>query len=183
MPRPARSPRISQLPDEWSVGFGSHGIAASSDGKYVYLPALKGDVNYLLILDGKTLQIDKVYQSMGRPHHVNNYTAPDGRELIMVIDFGWNWTGSGIWVLDPAQDNAVVGGMSRADFSGNPYIVSREVGEYMWVAVPAATSALREEIDGFLAKINLTTWKVEQADPDAAIRSGPRSPSTARPRG
>ena len=35
----------------------------------------------------------------------------------------------------------------------------------MWVAVPAATSALREEIDGYLAKINLTTWKVEQAIP------------------
>ena len=58
----------SNLPDEYAVGFGSHGIAASADGKYVYLPALKGTENYLLILDGTTLNINKVYQSMGRPH-------------------------------------------------------------------------------------------------------------------
>jgi plastocyanin len=156
----------SVLPDEYSVGFGSHGIAASADGKYVYLPALKGTENYLLILDGRTLKINKVYQSLGRPHHVNNFTAPDGRELIMVVDFGWNWSGSGCWVLDPAQDNAIVGGMSRGDFSGNPYVAGREVnGKYMYVTCPAATSALREEIEGFLAKINLETWTVEQAIP------------------
>jgi plastocyanin/DNA-binding beta-propeller fold protein YncE len=156
----------SNLPDEYAVGFGSHSVASSADGKYVYLPALGGEKNYLLILDGTTLKINKVYTSLGRPHHVNNFTAPDGRELIMVVDFCWNWTGSGIWVLDPAQDNAVVGGMSRGDFSGNPYIASRDVdGKYMYVACPAAASALRGEIEGFLAKINLETWMVELAIP------------------
>lgn len=155
----------SNIPDEYALGFGSHGNAVSSDGKFHYLPALATAGNYLLILDGSTLKINKVYQSLGRPHHVNNFTAPDGRELIMVVDFGWNWSGSGIWVLDPAQDNAVVGGMSRGDFSGNPYVAGPEVGKYMYVTCPAATSALREDIDGTLAKINLETWKVEMMVP------------------
>ena len=155
----------SNIPDEYSLGFGSHGNAVSSDGKFHYLPALATAGNYLLILDGSTLKINKVYQSLGRPHHVNNFTSPDGRELIMVVDFGWNWSGSGIWVLDPAQDNAVVGGMSRGDFSGNPYICGRETGDYMYIACPAATSALREDIEGTLTKINLTTWKPEAAIP------------------
>lgn len=83
----------------------------------------------------------------------------------MVVDFGWNFSGSGLWVLDPAQDNAVVGGMSRGDFSGNPYVAGPEVGKYMYVTCPAATSALRENIEGTLAKINLETWKVETMVP------------------
>jgi DNA-binding beta-propeller fold protein YncE/plastocyanin len=151
----------SNIPDEYAVGFGSHGNAVSSDGKYHYLPALSAAGNFLLILDGSTLKVNKVYQSLGRPHHVNNFKAPDGRELIMVVDFGWNFSGSGLWVLDPAQDNTVVGGMSRMDFSGNPYVAGPENPDgTMYVTCPAAQSALRETIEGTLAKIDLATWKV-----------------------
>lgn len=155
----------TNMPDEYSLNFGSHGIASSSDGKYIYLPAL-GTKNYLLIINGETLKLQKVYESLGRPHHVNNFTGPDGKEYIMVVDFGWNWAGSGLWVLDPSKDNAVVGGMNRADFSGAPYIPSGDVnGQFMYVTVPAATSALREQMSGYLAKVDLKTWKVLQAIP------------------
>jgi DNA-binding beta-propeller fold protein YncE/plastocyanin len=160
----AKKPVVqSNLPNEYSVNFGSHGIAVSADGKWIYLPTL-GPQNYLLVINGQTLKVAKVYQSLGRPHHVNNFTGPDGRELIMVVDFGWSFSGSGLWVLDPAKDNAVVGGMSRADFSGHPYVASGDVnGQFMYVTVPAPTAGLREKMEGYLAKINMKTWKVEQA--------------------
>lgn len=150
---------VSQLPDEYSLGYGSHGIAVSTDGKWIYIPA-QGPKNYLMVVNARTLKVAKVYESLGRPHHINNFTAPDGRELIMVVDFNWNWTGSGLWVLDPAQDNAVVGGMSRADFSGHPYVASGESGNFMYVSVPAPTATLREIVEGYLAKIDLRSWKV-----------------------
>lgn len=156
----------TDLPEEYAQNFASHSVAVSSDGKWLYLPAQGGSKAYLLVINGQTLKLHKVYESLGRPHHINNFTGPDGRELIMVVDFGWNWSGSGIYVLDPAKDNAIVGGMNRADFSGAPYIVSSDVdGKYAYATVPAPTSALREKMDGYLAKINLKTWKVEQAIP------------------
>ena len=155
----------SKLPEEYSTNFASHCVAVSSDGKWIYLPA-QGEKNYLLVIDGRTFKIRKVYQSLGRPHHVNNFTAPDGRELMMVVDFNWSWSGSGMYVLDPARDNAVVGGMNRADFSGGPYVASGEVnGKYMYVTVPAPSSALREKMEGYLAKVNIQTWQVEAAVP------------------
>lgn len=154
----------SKLPDEYSVGYSSHGIALSADAKYVYLPAL-GKRNFTLVVDARTFKIAKVYESLGRPHHINNFRTADGREQILVTDFGWNWAGSGFYVIDPAQDNKIAGGMSRSDFSGHPYVVSNEAGKYIYATVPAPTSALREHMEGYLAKIDMTTWKVVLAIP------------------
>jgi DNA-binding beta-propeller fold protein YncE/plastocyanin len=156
----------SELPDEYAVNRSSHGIGVSADSKWIYLPSIGSDRNFLLVIDGRTLKLHKVYESLGRPHHVNNFTAPDGRELIMIVDFGWNWTGSGAWVLDPSNDNQVVAGLSRADFSGHPYVGTAEVaGQYMYFTVPPATSALREDMEGSLMKVDLKTWKVVAAVP------------------
>ncbi|MBI4507199.1 MAG: cupredoxin domain-containing protein [Chloroflexi bacterium] len=157
----------SQLPDEYALNFGSHSVGVSADGKWIYMPAQSGPTNsYLLVINGQTLKLHKVYQTLGRPHHINNLTSADGRELMLVVDFGWNWTGSGIYALDPEKDSIVVGGMTRADFSGHPYIVSGEVGgKYVYATVPAPTAALREKMEGYLAKIETTTWKVVQAIP------------------
>lgn len=154
----------SKLPDEYSVGYSSHGIAVSADAKYVYLPAL-GKRNFTLVVDARTFKIAKVYESLGRPHHINNFRTADGKEQILVTDFGWNWAGSGFYVIDPAQDNKIVGGMSRNDFSGHPYVVSNEAGKFIYATVPAPTSALREHMEGYLAKIDTTTWKVVLAVP------------------
>ena len=155
----------SALPDEYSLGYASHGIAVSADARWVYLPAL-GKRNFTLVIDARTFRIAKVYESLGRPHHINNWRGPDGKERILVTDFGWNWSGSGFYVLDPAQDNTIVGGMSRADFSGHPYVVSGEAGgKFLYATIPAPTASLREEMEGYLAKIDTTTWKVVQAIP------------------
>ena|GEM_PF-1014092 len=151
----------SELPEEYSLNRSSHGIGVSHDARWIYLPAIGSDRNFLLVIDGRTLKVNKVYESQGRPHHVNNFTAPDGRELMMVVDFGWNFAGSGAWVIDPSNDNQIVAGMSRTDFSGHPYVASGEVaGQYMYFTVPAPTSSLREDVEGYLAKVDLKTWKV-----------------------
>jgi plastocyanin len=160
----------SNLPGEYSDLFASHSAGMSADGKWIYLPSHKGPgQNFLLILDARTLKINKVYQSLGNPHHVNNLTLPDGREVIAVIDFNWNFTGSGMWIIDPNQDNQIIAGMSREDFEGNPYIMGGENGEFVYVAVPPAQAKYRER-GGFLAKVSMKTWKVvDQAPMDDPI--------------
>ncbi len=70
-----------------------------------------------------------------------------------------------MYAFDPSNDNQIVGGLGRGDFSGNPYIASGDVDGFMYVTVPAATSSLRGEMDGVLAKVDLKTWKVVGAAP------------------
>lgn len=157
---------VSDLPDEYSAGYSSHSVGVSADGKWVYLPAMGGaKPPLILILHARTLKIAQVYQSLGRGHHVNNFTAPDGRELINYTDFGWNFSGSGTLFFDPNDGNKLLGGMSRADFSGHPYVISREVGDFFYATVPAPTAALREAMEGYLAKVDAKTLQVISAIP------------------
>ncbi len=161
----------TNLSDEYSLGYSSHGASVSSDGRWIYLQAMghPEKLSRLIIIDGFTLKPYKIYKSSSpstRGHHVNNFTGPDGREYIMNVDFGWNFTGSGGWVIDPAKDHAIVGGMNRQDFSGNPYVFSGDVQrKFMYATVPAAMSALRGKMDGFLAKIDMEKWRVVGAVP------------------
>jgi plastocyanin len=154
------------LPDEYSVGYSSHGATVSADGRWIYLQAMANPEKppRLLIIDGSTLKVCKVYkETLGGfgGHHVNNFTGPDGREYIMNVDFNWNRRGAGAWVMDPEKDHAIVGGMNLQDFAGNPYVFSGDIqGKFLFASVPAASAALRGKIDGVLAKVDMTTWKV-----------------------
>ncbi len=154
------------LPDEYSVGYSSHGATVSADGRWIYLQAMANPDKppRLLIIDGSTLKVCKVYkETLGGfgGHHVNNFTGPDGREYIMNVDFNWNRRGAGAWVIDPEKDHAIVGGMNLQDFAGNPYVFSGDIqGKFLFASVPAASAALRGKIDGVLAKVDMTTWKV-----------------------
>src|SRR3990170_543237 len=154
------------LPDEYALGYSSHGATVSADGRWIYLQAMANPEKppRLLIIDGFTLKLCKVYkETLGGfgGHHLNNFTGPDGREYIMNVDFNWNRRGAGVWVIDPEKDHAIVGGMNLQDFVGNPYVLSGDIqGKFMYATVPAASAALRGKIDGVLAKVDMTTWKV-----------------------
>jgi plastocyanin len=51
--------------------------------------------------------------------------------------------------------------MNLQDFVGNPYVLSGDIqGKFLFATVPAASAALRGKIDGVLAKVDMTTWKV-----------------------
>ncbi len=147
-------------------GASSHGIAVSGDGKYVYLPML-GTKNHIDVLDGRTFEIVQTVTTLSRPHHMKLWHDPvSGKDLMLGEDFNWNFTGSGMYVLDPAQKNAVVGGLSMGDFAGNPYVSTPAPdGSFIVVTVPAPTSALRDKMDGYLAKVDPKKWQVVGAVP------------------
>ncbi len=161
----------TKLPDEYAVGYSSHGASVSADGRWIYLQAMANPAKppRLIIIDGFTLKPYKIYKSTlggNGGHHVNNFTGPDGREYIMNVDFGWNFGGAGGWVIDPEKDHAIVGGMHRFDFSGHPYVFTGDIqGKWMYATVPAPTSALRGQMEGYLAKIDMQRWRVVGAVP------------------
>ncbi|MBI3953699.1 MAG: hypothetical protein HY330_04220 [Chloroflexi bacterium] len=154
------------LPDEYSLGYSSHGATVSADGRWIYLQAMANPAKppRLLVIDGFTLKPYKIYKQTlpgFGGHHLNNFTGPDGHEYIMNVDFNWNRGGAGVWVIDPDKDHAIVGGMNLQDFEGNPYVVSGDVqGKFIYVAMPTASAALRGKIEGTLAKVDMKTWKV-----------------------
>ena len=160
----------TKLADEYAAGYSSHGAAVSADGRWIYLQSMASPdkPSRLIVLDGFTLKPVKVFKETSGGtggHHINNFTGPDGREYIMNVDFNWNLAGGGAWVIDPSQDQAIIGGVSRRDIS-NPYVMSGDVGgKYMYATVPAAMASLRGKIDGTLDKIDTTNWKVLGAVP------------------
>lgn len=161
----------TNLPDEYALGYSSHGASVSADGRWIYLQAMANPEKppRLVIIDGFTLKPYKIYRSTlggNGGHHVNNFTGPDGREYIMNVDFGWNFGGAGGWVIDPEKDNAIVGGMHRFDLSGHPYVFTGDIqGKWMYATVPAPTSSLRGKMEGYLAKIDMQRWRVVGAVP------------------
>ncbi len=147
-------------------GASSHGITVSGDGRFVYLPSLGKD-NHIDVLDGRTLEVVQTITTLGRPHHHKLWHDPNtGKDLIIGEDFNWSFSGSGLYAFDPSQNNAVVGGMSNGDFQGNPYVSTPAPdGSFIVVTVPAPTAALRDKMDGWVAKIDPKTWKVAGMTP------------------
>ncbi len=152
---------IAEYAPPGSEGYSSHGMFISADVKYIYLPQL-GKVNHIDVLDGRTMEIVQKITTLGRPHHHKLWEDPiSGKSLIIGEDFNWSMTGSGVYVFDPSQNNAVVGGMSNGDFQGNPYVTTPSPdGKFIIVTVPAPMSAFRDKMDGYVAKVDPKTWKV-----------------------
>lgn len=142
-------------------GASSHGIAVSGDGRFVYLPML-GKNNHVDVLDGRTLEVVQTITTIGRPHHWKLWHDPNtNKDLILGEDFNWSFSGSGIYAFDPSQENAVVGGMSLGDFEGNPYVTTPAPdGSFIVVTVPAPTPAMRDKMDGYVAKVDPKKWAV-----------------------
>ncbi len=142
-------------------GNSSHGIAVSGDARYVYLPML-GAKNHIDVLDGRTFEIVQTITTLGRPHHQKLWHDPvSGKDLILGEDFNWSFTGSGMYVLDASNRNAVFGGLSNGDFEGNPYVSTPAPdGSFIIVTVPAPMAAFRDKMDGYVAKVDPKTWKV-----------------------
>ncbi len=161
----------TNLPDEYSLGYSSHGATVSADGRWIYLQSMANPEKppRLIIIDGFTLKPYKIYKETFPGfggHHLNNFTGPDGREYIMNVDFGWNFGGAGGWVIDPQKDQAVVGGLHRFDLSGHPYVFSGDIqGKFMFATVPAPMAALRGKMEGMLVKIDMEKWKAVGAVP------------------
>ncbi|OFW15384.1 MAG: hypothetical protein A3F70_05205 [Acidobacteria bacterium RIFCSPLOWO2_12_FULL_67_14] len=165
---------VSEIENEWVQGFVSHGMGVSPDARYVYLPgqaprSSKNPSN-ILVLDGRTLKIRQIIASGGeRPHHVRNFQDWTGKQRVLVEDFNWTNNapnGKGFFVLDPADNNKVLGGMTPGELRGNPYngFVAPD-GRYVYYSMPAPDHSIRVATEGWLAKIDMQTWKVVQHIP------------------
>jgi plastocyanin len=142
------------------AGYSSHGIAVSSDGKYVYL-AMIGPDNHTDVLDGRTFEVVQTIRTISRPHHWKLWRdAGRNKDLIIGEDFNSSG-GSGFYVLDPSEGNAVVGGLSRGDFPGNPYVSAGSPdGKSIVVTLPAPGGLGTKGVNGILAKVDPKTWTV-----------------------
>ncbi len=121
-----------------------------------------GKDNRIDVLDGRSLEVVQTITTLGRPHHHKLWHDPvTGKDLIIGEDFNWSFSGSGFYVIDPSENNAVVGGLSNGDFQGNPYLSTPAPdGSFIVVTVPAPTPQLRDKMDGWVAKVDPKTWKV-----------------------
>ena len=168
---------ISALNSAYTDRYTSHGIGLSADAKYIYLPSIKsitgleGDVpNSTLVLDGRTLKLHQVIASGGPPHHVKLFRDARGKSRVLVEDWTWStptMNGKGIYELDPNDDNKVIAGLLPGEAHGSTYnTFSSPDGRYFYTSMPAPhVGELRNAIDGWLAKIDMETWKVVQSIP------------------
>ena len=175
---------VSDLEPAWSEKWTSHGIGVSPDARYVYLPGMApmGAANpgSLLILDGRSLKIHQIVTSPAqRPHHVKNFEDWMGRKRILVEDFNWLGFGqgtimapvdaTGFYVMDHTDNNKVIGWMTPGDLRGTPYAgFTAPDGRYLYYAMPGPEFRLAHDLRGWMAKIDMQTWRVVQNLPMGA---------------
>lgn len=172
---------VSDLEPAWSEKWTSHGIGVSPDGRYIYLPGMAPmtatNPGSLLILDGRSLKIHQIVTSPAqRPHHIKNFEDWMGRRRVLVEDFNWLGQGqmaaeqgTGFYVMDPMDNNKVVGGMTPGDLRGTPYAgFTAPDGRYLYYSMPGPEFRLAHELRGWMAKIDMQTWKVVQNLPMGA---------------
>lgn len=159
----------------YEVYFEPHGVGASPDGRYLYLPTGdlnkrdKGNAGRILVINAKTLHLRQVISTKSMPHHFKAFTRPDGRQLVMGEDFNWQAPrfgvrpGSGVYVLDPLHDNQVVGGINADTLQANPYLAfANPKGDQIWVGLPPGPISdpdIFHKLDGSWAVVSTKTWE------------------------
>lgn len=108
----------------WKNVFEPHGLGVSPDGRWIYLPTGEGsfmsmgrNAGRYLVINARTLQIDKVIQLQGQAHHAKSYVTPSGEQRVML--YGWSQP---MFVLDPADDNRAVGSVSHQEQGSEGYL-------------------------------------------------------------
>lgn len=109
----------------WKNVFEPHGLGVSPDGKWIYLPTGEGSfttttgghAGRFLVINARTLKLDKVIQISGQAHHVKSYRDPEGEQRVML--YGWSQP---LFVLDPDDDNRAVGSISHQEQGSEAYL-------------------------------------------------------------
>lgn len=150
---------------EWEDVFEPHGLGVSPDGQWVYLPTGEGRAEgRFLIINARTLKLDKVLATRGRPHHAKGFTDSQGRGLALL--YGWEQPP---FVLDPQDDNRVVGGADFNDMGieGYLYFVDPK-GEEMWASGRWRLSSARGHLhDNVVIVMDTSTWELKDYIPIA----------------
>lgn len=141
---------------DWTDYFEPHGLGVSPDGRWIYLPTGDGRSNgRFLIINARTLLVDKILGTRGRPHHSSAFTDADGNPRALL--YGW---GQPPFVLDPMDDNRVVGGVDAEDTGGDGYL---------WFVTPDGTElwgGSRHRMhrgdfhESYIMRVDTRTWEL-----------------------
>jgi DNA-binding beta-propeller fold protein YncE len=159
---PVASQHYDVLAWGWKNVFEDHGVGVSQDGKWIYLPTGEGTfgtegAGRLLIINARTLKLDKVLHAKGNPHHVKVLNTSDGRHLVM--SYGWSQP---LFVMDPAQDNKVVGGADLNEIGIDSYLffASPDGDEIIASGRSRSAGRERENVDNAMVRISTKDWSV-----------------------
>lgn len=144
--------------------FEPHGLGVSADGQWIYLPTGEGSFltenkGAYLIINARTLKLDKVIRLKGQGHHASTFTDEAGRPRVLL--YGWNQPP---FILDPKNDNRVVGGITFEDMTspGYLYFVDSQ-GKYMYATGRIEPASARDKAhENVLIKVSTSDWKVKK---------------------
>ncbi len=109
---------------DWKNVFEPHGLGTSPDGKWIYLPTGEGSFMTMgehagryLVINARTLKVDKVIKLQGQAHHAKSFVTPEGEQRVIL--YGWSQP---MFVLDPDDDNRVVGSISHQEQGSEGYL-------------------------------------------------------------
>ncbi len=147
--------------------FEPHGLGVSGDGQWIYLPTGEGSFGTdgkgaFLIINARTLNLAKVIRLKGQGHHASAFTDESGRGLVLA--YGWNQPP---FVMDPKNDNRVVGGITFEDMTspGYLYFVDPE-GKYMYASGRIEPAEARDKAhENVLVKVSTKDWKLKKVVP------------------
>ena len=139
--------------------FEPHGMGVSMDGRWAYVPtgvsAGFGDVGTgrFMVIDTRTLKIAQLIATPAAPHHAKTFVDSEGNDRVILYTFRGHFA-----VLDPNDNNRVVGSWDSGTLSGNGYLAfANPSGRYIFVTVrpPSGMGS-----DGGVAVIDTKTWRV-----------------------
>lgn len=146
----------------WEDAYEPHGLGASPDGAWIYLPtgerrADRTIIGRLLIINAKTLKVDKVLSMPGKPHLIKAFDDASGNARILIEGFNSDKLPS--FVLDPNDDNRVVGGWNHdqiGDIRSSVNFVDFDGGSVLVVGRAPRSS---ENAGTYAVGIDTETWQ------------------------
>ena len=148
---------LGQFPVPMPEGYQSHGLGASADGKYLYVPSLPSASTLIHVLDGRTMKLAQTIDVGARTHHVDEGTYKQTDKFIMIDTDN---PGIGALLLDPNNENAVLGRIHAYTVGGRMYSAwSDPTGSFAYVTVRSPILSR----PGWISKVDLKTFKQVQA--------------------
>ena len=150
----------------WTNVFEPHGLGVSPDGKWIYLPTGEGagmtigeHAGRFLVINARTLKVDKVIKLVGQAHHAAAYTTPAGEPRVML--YGWSQP---LLVLDPDDDNRVVGAVSLQEqgIEAYTYVASPDGDQIIATGRHRDREMRQTQMDNSVLYVNPETWGIDQ---------------------
>ena len=165
--KPVASREYDVLSWGWRNVFEPHGLGVSSDGRWIYLPTGEGSFGTkgsgrLLIINARTLKLDKVLRLKSNAHHAKAFHDADGRALVLVESFRGGYQPT--FILDPLADNKVVGGWTSKEIGAKSTYLNfaSPDGKEIFVGANSRHSPpknLAKKSQAGVVRVDTKTWK------------------------